>query len=124
MKNETKQDIVMWTATAMIVVGFLAFTFSVFTNEYNEAGQFGIVMILGGGGLAMVGVGYGMKVEQFGQSIALLMVKADDLTTLIVSHEAEARRVLELSGVNASVIDDVMDYLKDRYDVNDDGAPD
>ena len=121
MKNETKQDIVLWIATAMIVVGFLAFTLSVFTQEYDEVGQFGIIMILGGGGLALIGVSYGMKVEQFGRSIALLMDKADDLTTLIVEHEAEARRVLELAGVGRSVIDDVMGYLTDRYETNDDG---
>jgi Kef-type K+ transport system membrane component KefB len=119
MKNETKLDIVMWIATAMIVVGFLAFTFSVFTSEYDEAGQLGIIMILGGGGLALVGVSYGMKVEQFGRSIALLMEKADDLTALIVENVAEARRVLELAGVSASVIDDVINYLSDRYSTDD-----
>ena len=117
MKKET---ILVWIAATMIVVGFLAFTFSVFTGEYDQAGQLGIVLIIGGCGVALVGVVFGLGTNQYARSISLLMDRADDLTVLIVENEAEARRVLELAGISQTVIDDVIAFLKVRYGLEDD----
>ena len=121
MKNET---ILVWIAATMIVVGFLGFTFSVFTGDYDQAGQLGIVLIIGGCGVALVGVMLGLGTNQYARSISLLMDRADDLTVLIVENEAEARRVLELAGISQSVIDDVISFLKVRYDLDDGNATD
>jgi hypothetical membrane protein len=124
MKNETKATIMVWMAALMIVAGFLVFSFSVFTGEYDQAGQGGIALIVGGAGVALIGVVFGVQYEQFLRAIAILMEKADDLTVLIVEHEAEARRILELAGISPSVIDDVIAYLKDRYGVGDEDESD